>query len=297
MPPKREAGTTATQPPMKILKVDSDVQVFGCDPDEERYRPSEEASYSAFSNNENEVNEFDEENDGSPGMRTDTISLLMKIDQLQAQLKYERRCRVLAERELRELKEMNTLMMQMRHTAHELRVTLNHVLQEREETLIQQTSQDETLSFSTPPEAEIREVHQLSEDNNNILFLAENLRIPRNLYEPIAEIADYKKYISALLMILFDRETLATHSLQGRRGAGDECHKPQLPPDILKGIIDHVSTKFGVDCSQIRTAIRTKLNNEDKLLKKRLGLIRHEHRASLDPNLCQDSSLLADVVS
>lgn len=58
---------------------------------------------------------------------------------------------------------MNTLMMQMRHTAHELRVTLNHVLQEREETLIQQTSQDETLSFSTPPEAEIREVHQLSE--------------------------------------------------------------------------------------------------------------------------------------
>lgn len=167
--------------------------------------------------------------------------------------------------------EMNTLMMQMRHTAHELRVTLNHVLQEREETLIQQTSQDETLSFSTPPEAEIREVHQLSEvgfffpslkfiliticsnllnynllfetfffplqDNNNILFLAENLRIPRNLYEPIAEIADYKKYISALLMILFDRETLATHSLQGRRGAGDECHKPQLPPDILKGII------------------------------------------------------------
>lgn len=168
------------------------------------------------------------------------------------------------------------------------------------------------------------------QDNNNILFLAENLRIPRNLYEPIAEIADYKKYISALLMILFDRETLATHSLQGRRGAGDECHKPQLPPDILKGIIgkkkstelfitlrrhrvenqtsvlffsflsfvaDHVSTKFGVDCSQIRTAIRTKLNNEDKLLKKRLGLIRHEHRASLDPNLCQDSSLLADVVS
>lgn len=52
MPPKREAGTTATQPPMKILKVDSDVQVFGCDPDEDRYRPSEEASYSAFSNNE-----------------------------------------------------------------------------------------------------------------------------------------------------------------------------------------------------------------------------------------------------
>ena len=48
--------------------------------------------------------EFDEENVLSPGIRTDTISLLMKIEQLQAQLKYERRCRILAERELRELK-------------------------------------------------------------------------------------------------------------------------------------------------------------------------------------------------
>lgn len=58
--------------------------------------------------------EFDEEHVSSPGIRTDTISLLMKIEQLQAQLKYERRCRILAERELRELKGgwnkmMNTL--------------------------------------------------------------------------------------------------------------------------------------------------------------------------------------------
>lgn len=45
-----------------------------------------------------------DENDPSLGIRTDTISLLMKIEQLQAQLKYERRCRILAERELRELK-------------------------------------------------------------------------------------------------------------------------------------------------------------------------------------------------
>lgn len=34
---------------------------------------------------------------------------------------------------------------------------------------------------------------------------------------------------------------------------------------------EHVKIKFGVDYSVIRTAIRTKLNNEDKLLKKRLG--------------------------
>lgn len=53
---------------------------------------------------QHETIEFDEENLSSPGIRTDTISLLMKIEQLQAQLKYERRCRILAERELRELK-------------------------------------------------------------------------------------------------------------------------------------------------------------------------------------------------
>ena len=77
------------------------------------------------------------------------------------------------------------------------------------------------------------------QDDNSFLFLAENLRVPKNLYERIAEIADYKKYTSALLMILFDRETLATHSLQGRRNTftGDDCHKPQLPPEILRNII------------------------------------------------------------
>ncbi|CAI5687426.1 uncharacterized protein LOC116334185 isoform X3 [Oreochromis aureus] len=239
--------------------------------------------------------EFDEENVASPGIRTDTISLLMKIEQLQAQLKYERRCRILAERELRELKEMNTLMMQMRHTAHELRVTLDHVLHGGEAAVAPQNS-DETISFLTEPEAEMRALHNIPEDDHNFLYLSENLRVPKNLYERIAEIADYKKYTSALLMILFDRETLATHSLQGRRNTftGEDCHKPQLPPEILKSLIDHVAAKFSVDSSQIKTAIRTKLNNEDKLLKKRLGLGKTENRANAEPSFCQDASLLPD---
>lgn len=155
--------------------------------------------------------------------------------------------------------------------------------------------------------------------------------MPKNLYERIAEMADYKKYTSALLMILFDRETLATHSLQGRRTtfSGDDCPKPQLPPEILRSIIgrlasgeceafaveatlrvfsfislngtdrtilplpflDHVAVKFNVDQSQIRTAIRTKLNNEDKLLKKRLGLCKAENKAVMEQSYCQDTSL------
>lgn len=57
---------------------------------------------------------------------------------------------------------------------------------------------------------------------------------------------------------------------------------------------DHVTDKFGVDSSQIKTAIRTKLNNEDKLLKKRLGLGKAETKAILDQSFCQDASLLPE---
>ncbi|XP_030274529.1 uncharacterized protein LOC115582615 isoform X2 [Sparus aurata] len=291
MPPKREAGATPAQPPIKMIKIGGDTQEFGCDPTEDRM--AEESSFSPFPTNEHEHIEFDEEHVSSPGIRTDTISLLMKIEQLQAQLKYERRCRILAERELRELKEMNTLMMQMRHTAHELRVTLDHVLQGGDTPGAPQNSQDEGISFLNEPEAEMRAVHDIQEEEHNFLYLAENLRVPKNLYERIAEIGDYKKYTSALLMILFDRETLATHSLQGRRTTftGDDCPKPQLPPEILR---DHVAAKFGVDRSQIKTAIRTKLNNEDKLLKKRLGFCKAENKAVVEPSFCQEASLLTE---
>lgn len=54
---------------------------------------------------------------------------------------------------------------------------------------------------------------------------------------------------------------------------------------------DHVAAKFNVDQSQIRTAIRTKLNNEDKLLKKRLGLCKVENKAVMEQGYCQDTSL------
>lgn len=295
MPPKREAAATPTLPAAKMIKIGTDAQEFGCDPMDDKSRLAEDANYSPFPNNEQEAIDFDEENIASPGIRTDTISLLMKIEQLQAQLKYERRCRILAERELRELKEMNTLMMQMRHTAHELRVTLDHVLQGGD-AAAPQNSQDETVSFLSEPEAEMRQVHNFPEDDHTFLYLSENLRVPKNLYERIAEIADYKKYTSALLMIIFDRQTLATHSLQGRRSTftGEECHKPQLPPDILRSIIDHVAAKFGIDNSQIKTAIRTKLNNEDKLLKKRLGLSKAESKALIEQSFCQDASLLPE---
>ncbi|XP_077385489.1 uncharacterized protein LOC144023665 isoform X2 [Festucalex cinctus] len=276
MPPKREAGAIPSPTPGKMLKINTAPLEAG--PMEELA----ESTYSAFLNAE----EFEEiEDEESSGIRTDTISLLMKIEQLQAQLKYERRCRILAERELREMKEMNTLMLEMRHTAHELRATLDHVLQGGDPMTAPHISQDESIAFLSEHEANIVAVGDKPEaqDTNNYMYLAENLRVPRSLYEHVGEIADYKKYTAALLMMLFDRETLATHSLRGRKNSTsrEDCLKPQLPPDILRSIIDHVAAKFGVDNSQIKTAIRTKLNNEDKLLKKRLGLVKVEHAASL----------------
>lgn len=55
-------------------------------------------------------------------------------------------------------------MMQMRHTAHELRVTLDHVLHGGEATAeTPQNSQDESMSFLPEPEAEMGEEHNIPE--------------------------------------------------------------------------------------------------------------------------------------
>lgn len=296
MPPKRSSGSSTGQPQVKMIKIGSplDVQEFSAESVEDKYRMAAESSHSHLPTNEHETLDFDEEHLASQGIRTDTISLLMKIEQLQAQLKYERRCRILAERELRELKEMNTLMMQMRHTANELRVTLDHVLHGGEAP-VEPQNPEEAMTFLSDPEVHVGGVHNIPEDDLNFVYLAENIRVPKDVYERIAEISDFKKYVGALLMILFDREILATHSLQGRKNnlTGEDSYKPPLPPDILQSLMDHVAEKFRVDSTQIKYAIRTKLNNEDKLLKKRLGLTKAENRVPVDQTFCQEASLLS----
>ncbi len=52
MPPKRDAGATPTQPPVKMIKIGTDAQEFGFDAAEDKYRLGEESSYSPFPNNE-----------------------------------------------------------------------------------------------------------------------------------------------------------------------------------------------------------------------------------------------------
>lgn len=74
------------------------------------------------------------------------------------------------------------------------------------------------------------------------MYLAENIRVPKDLYERVADISDFKKYVGALLMIIFDRDTLATHCLQGRKNnfTGEDSHKPPLPPEILKSLMGEI---------------------------------------------------------
>ena len=62
-------------------------------------------------------------------------------------------------------------MMQMRHTAHELRVTLDHVLQGGEAAVVPHNSQDETTSFLAESEPEMRVVHNIPEVRAHILCL------------------------------------------------------------------------------------------------------------------------------
>ena len=74
----------------------------------------------------------------------------------------------------------------------------------------------------------------------------------------------------------------------------DEFYKVEKKIFVCFVLLDHVAAKFGVDRSQIKTAIRTKLNNEDKLLKKRLGFGKAESKAVVEPSFCQDASLLTE---
>lgn len=53
--------------------------------------------------------------------------------------------------------------MQMRHTANELRVTLDHVLQGGEASIASGNPQNETISFLNEPEAEMGQAHGIQE--------------------------------------------------------------------------------------------------------------------------------------
>lgn len=97
-----------------------------------------------------------------------------------------------------------------------------------------------------------------------------NSRIPAKVYESMswnsASIATRK-----LLMAIFDRKTLATHSMTGKPSPAFKDHgkplKQMLDPLVIQDIIFAVTRKCNVSEKEVRNAITTKCADENKMMK------------------------------
>uniref|UniRef100_A0A1B0C0N8 BEN domain-containing protein n=1 Tax=Glossina palpalis gambiensis TaxID=67801 RepID=A0A1B0C0N8_9MUSC len=107
-------------------------------------------------------------------------------------------------------------------------------------------------------------------DNIMVSIGPNNTRIPANIYETVnwtsASMATRK-----LLMTIFDRPTLATHSMTGKPSPAFKDHgkplKQMLNPLIIQDIIFAVTRKCNVSEKEVRTAITTKCADENKMMK------------------------------
>ncbi|XP_037827350.1 protein insensitive-like isoform X2 [Lucilia sericata] len=107
-------------------------------------------------------------------------------------------------------------------------------------------------------------------DNVMVSIGPNNTRIPAKLYENMnwssASIATRK-----LLMAIFDRSVLATHSMTGKPSPAFKDHgkpiKQQLDPLIVADIIFAVTRKCKASDKEVRNAITTKCADENKMMK------------------------------
>nr|CAH7734480.1 unnamed protein product [Callosobruchus chinensis] len=97
-------------------------------------------------------------------------------------------------------------------------------------------------------------------------------KIEKNIFDSI----NWNSYTAAtrkLLISLFPRKILATHSLTGKPSPafiGTKQKKTRLDPPIINDIIEVVSKKCKVPETLVRSAITTKCADENKLYRKRL---------------------------
>ncbi|XP_037827348.1 protein insensitive-like [Lucilia sericata] len=107
-------------------------------------------------------------------------------------------------------------------------------------------------------------------DNIMVSIGPNNTRIPAKLYENMnwssASIATRK-----LLMAIFDRNVLATHSMTGKPSPAFKDHgkplKQQLDHLVLADIIFAVTRKCSASEKEVRNAITTKCADENKMMK------------------------------
>ncbi|EFA07785.1 hypothetical protein TcasGA2_TC005343 [Tribolium castaneum] len=98
-------------------------------------------------------------------------------------------------------------------------------------------------------------------------------KIPRQVYNSI-KWASYSAATRKLLITLFPRSVLATHSLTGKPSpafiSSNKQTKMRLNPTIISDIIEIVMKKCLVSEPLVRNAITTKCADENKMYKKRL---------------------------
>ncbi|XP_065172611.1 early boundary activity protein 1-like [Atheta coriaria] len=123
-----------------------------------------------------------------------------------------------------------------------------------------------------PKEKEVEEVEE-EEDDDDMVYIGENRTpIPKDVYQTI----NWNSCSAAtrkLLMAVFSKDILATHSLTGKPSPAflnaNKETKKKLDATKTSDIIDIVTRRCRVPATAVRNAITTKCADENKMCKKR----------------------------
>ncbi|XP_053307467.1 BEN domain-containing protein 6 [Spea bombifrons] len=197
----------------------------------------------------------------SSDMAEEIEELKNEIKALKEDLKYEQRIRIKAERELREWKEMHAVVQELKCTVGEIRKMCSS--KQKPDSLENSSYSEDIASQSQEPCTA-----QGSGQVIDYISLGEGVRIKKSQFEKI-NTRDFKKFTNELFLITFGRETLATHSLNGRKAPNAETSKEALPAHKVSVLMEYIQKKFNVSKCDVKAVIRAKLNNEDKLFRRR----------------------------
>lgn len=138
-----------------------------------------------------------------------------------------------------------------------------------------------TKSENTPPlkknklklqAAEQEAAELLEEDGEFAIIGANGTRVPKSVLQGLPA-NNFSQVTRKILMAVFDRDVLASHSLTGKPSPAflDRGAKMQLDPRKVQDIVDYVGSKCHANEANIRAVITSKCADENKMqrLKKR----------------------------
>ncbi|XP_032592030.1 protein insensitive isoform X2 [Drosophila grimshawi] len=125
-------------------------------------------------------------------------------------------------------------------------------------------------SYSRPKESYLPQQQQQLTDNVMVSIGPNDTRVPASIFENInwsvSSLATRK-----LLVAIFDREMLATHSMSGKPSPAFKGQhkplKPMLDPLKVQDIIFAVTHKSNASEKEVRNAITTKCADENKMMR------------------------------